>query len=226
MHASSVIETRRRRGAPRRAPPRALLTLLAGLALPVAADVTPVEQDPATLVRQLFERLFVSLGEARAAHDAGSTRVSALVDALLAPHFDADYTAHLVLGAQWRLATDAQRQRCARALYRRLLRTYADAVAQWTPQRVRILPLQQDAAALQVSVRTEVARSDGSPTAVDYRLRRDADAWKIYDVIVDGASYARTWHDDIATEVAQHGLEAALARLEQGAEAVTSPAGP
>lgn len=61
--------------------------------------------------------------------------------------------------------------------------------------------------------------------AVDYRLRRSDDSWKIFDVIVDGASYVRNWHDDLAAEAGQRGLDAAIERLEKQPEAA-SPARP
>jgi phospholipid transport system substrate-binding protein len=144
-------------------------------------------------------------------HNADS--VVPLVDKLLSPNFDREYAAHLVLGAHWRDATPDQRQRFAAALYRRLLRTYSGSVAEWTQDRVKLLPLRSDPAALQVTVHTQITDSRGSIVAVDFRLRQTADGWKIFDVIVDGVSYVRNYHDDTDAEIAQAGLDAAIARL-------------
>jgi phospholipid transport system substrate-binding protein len=212
---------------------RALPALLAGLltaALPAllpmraAAQTAAPSEDPANVMKELFARLFAALAQERRAGAVSAARASELANEILAPRFDADYTARLVLGAQWRGASEAQRQRFARALYLKLLRTYADSLAEWTPERLRILPLPEDAAATQVTVRTQVARANGTPAAVDYRLRRGDAAWKIFDVIVDGVSYARTWHDDVAAEVEQQGLDAAIARLEKAPEKAAGPA--
>jgi phospholipid transport system substrate-binding protein len=58
-------------------------------------------------------------------------------------------------------------------------------------------------------------RTDGSLVAVDYRLHRTAEAWKVFDVLVDGISYVRTYHDDVDSDVNQRGLDFAIARLER-----------
>jgi phospholipid transport system substrate-binding protein len=120
-----------------------------------------------------------------------------------------------VLGLHWRGATPDQREQFASALYRRLIRTYADSVAGWTADRVKILPLRADPEALQVTVHTQVTDSRGSIVPVDFRLHQTAEGWKIFDVIVDGVSYVRNYHEDTDTEVSRKGLEAAIARLER-----------
>jgi phospholipid transport system substrate-binding protein len=178
---------------------------------PTAAPPSPGPQD---VMADLTARLFALLDKESAATRHNADRVLPLVDKLLSPNFDREYAAHLVLGVHWRDATPDQRQRFAAALYRRLLRTYSGSVAEWTQDRVKLLPLHSDPAALQVTVHTQITDLHGSIVAVDFRLRQTADGWKIFDVIVDGVSYVRNYHDDTDAEVAQAGLDAAIARLE------------
>jgi phospholipid transport system substrate-binding protein len=185
-------------------------------AAPVAVAPEPATQEegPRELMTGLSARLFAALDLDRNRDRRQPGRVVALVDALMSPHFDAGYTARLVLGAHWRTATPEQRERFASALYWTLLSTYAGAIAEWTPDQLRILPLRDDPAALQAVVRTEIARPGVPVAAVDYRLHRTDQGWKVFDVIVDGVSYVRSHHDDIDGEVERTGLDAATARLE------------
>ena len=37
-----------------------------------------------------------------------------------------------------------------------------------------------------------------------------------FDVVVDGVSYIRNYHDDSDAEIAQNGLNATIARLQKG----------
>jgi phospholipid transport system substrate-binding protein len=178
------------------------------------AESAPEAPDPHALMTQLSQSLFAELDRERAALRRNAQRAVPLVDRLLSPHFDADYTARLVLGERWHGADPEKRQRFALALYHSLLKTYAEAVAEWTPDRLRILPPHGDPAALQATVRTIVARPGGPDVIVDYRLHRTADGWKVFDVAVDGVSYVRTYHDDVAAEVASKGLDSVIARLE------------
>ena len=180
----------------------------------MASTAAAPASGPQDVMADLTARLFALLDKESAATRHTADGVLPLVDKLLSPNFDREYAAHLVLGVHWRDATPDQRQRFAAALYRRLLRTYSGSVAEWTQDRVKLLPLRSDPAALQVTVHTQIADSRGSIVAVDFRLRQTADGWKIFDVIVDGVSYVRNYHDDTDAEVAQAGLDAAIARLE------------
>jgi phospholipid transport system substrate-binding protein len=177
------------------------------------SSAASTEIGPQEVMSDLSVRLFAALDKdsARVRHNAD--KVLPLVDGLLAPHFDRQYAARLVLGMHWRGATEDQRQQFGVALYQRLIRTYAGAVAEWTADRVKILPLRADPAALQVTVHTQVTKAGGAVVPVDFRMHLTADGWKIFDVTVDGVSYVRIYHDDTDEEVAQKGLDAAIARL-------------
>ena len=182
---------------------------------PAAATAAAPAVGPQEVMADLSTRLFSALDKDSAAVRHNADKVLPLIDRLLSPHFDMDYAGRLVLGQHWRNATPEQRQHLAVALYQRLLRTYAGAVAEWTADRVKLLPLHADAAALQVTVHSLVTNSHGAVVPVDYRLHQTAEDWKIFDVVVDGVSYVRIYHDDTDAEVTQKGLDGAIARLEK-----------
>jgi phospholipid transport system substrate-binding protein len=73
-------------------------------------------------------------------------------------------------------------------------------------------------------VRTEVKRSNGATVAVSYSLRKnDAGVWKVYDVVIEGISYVKSFREDFGVEIDQKGLESLLKRLE--VNGVAKPAG-
>jgi phospholipid transport system substrate-binding protein len=170
---------------------------------------------PQQLMSDLTSDLFAALDKEPAAKRHNPERILPLVDHLLSPHFDMEYAGRLVLGFHWRAATPEQRQEFAAALYQRLLRTYAGAVAEWTPDRFKQLPLHADPEALQVTVHTLITNSRHEIVPVDFRLHQTAGGWKFYDVTVDGVSYVRNYRDDTDAEVAQKGLAAAITRLQK-----------
>jgi phospholipid transport system substrate-binding protein len=177
---------------------------------------------PQDVIAESSSRLFAVLDQESAASRHNPDKTLSLIDGLLSPHFDAEYTARLVLGRHWSSASSDQRQQFAAAFYQRLLRTYVGAVAEWTATRFKLLPLHSDAGALQVIVHTQVRGLNGTVAAVDYRLHQTTEGWKIIDVIVDGISYVRSYRDDIDADVSQNGVDAATARIarrEAGASA-------
>jgi phospholipid transport system substrate-binding protein len=193
----------------------ALGTLAPG-AYTVAAEATASAApaaDPQQVVGGIASELLAALARNSAAIKRNADNAIPLIDQLLAPHFDYDYTARVVLGRHWSTASAAQRQQFAAAFYRTLLRTYAGAVATWTPERFKLLPLRSDPAALQVTVRTLVMNPGGVFVPVDYRLRDTPDGWKIFDVVVEGVSYDRNYRDDVDADASRNGLDAVIARL-------------
>ena len=62
---------------------------------------------------------------------------------------------------------------------------------------------------------TLITNSRGDVVPVDFRMHETEDVWKIFDVVVDGVSYVRNYHDDTDAEVAQRGLNATIARLQR-----------
>jgi len=184
------------------------------LAPPASAD-TPAEQlGPQELMDSVSKKMFEALDANRAAIKKDSEKAYPLVDTILLPHFDTEYAAQLVLAQSWRTATPDQQKRFIDALYRALLRTYGGAIADFTADRLKLLPCRGDPAATQATVRTLVTRSSGTVVPVDYRLRKTADGWKAFDVIIEGISYVKNYRTDLGAEVSQKGLEAVIARLE------------
>src|SRR5271170_4742429 len=140
------------------------LALTAGPVVTPATAEEPVTNGPVAIGPQhvmsdLSARLFDTLNKESAANRHDTDTVLPLLDRLLAPHFDKEYAAQLVLGLHWRSASADQRHQFAVALYQRLLRTYAGAVAEWTVDRVKLLPLRADQAALQVTAHTQVTNA-------------------------------------------------------------------
>jgi phospholipid transport system substrate-binding protein len=203
-----------------------LIPALAWVAFASGFAAAPPAIGPYEVMSDLSTRLFAALDKDSAVVRNNADKVLPLLDRLLSPHFDTEYTGRLVLGLHWRSATAEQRQHLAVALYHRLLRTYAGAVAEWTVDRVKLLPLHADAAALQVTVHTLVTNPHGVIVPVDYRLHQTGEDWKIFDVVVDGVSYVRIYHDDTDAEVAQKGLDGAIARLERLDTGATESARP
>jgi phospholipid transport system substrate-binding protein len=171
--------------------------------------------DPQQIMTELSTNLFAALAKEPRAARQNADKVRPVLDRLLAPRFDSESAARLVLGVHWRTASEDQRQQFAAALYQRLLRTYADAVTDWTPDRFKLLPVLADPAALRVTVHTLITNSRGTVVPVDFRMHETADDWKIFDVVVDGVSYVRNYHDDTDAEVVQKGLNATIARLQR-----------
>jgi phospholipid transport system substrate-binding protein len=169
---------------------------------------------PQQLMEQVSQDLLRELDANREAMREDPSKLRALVDEYLLPHFDTDYAGRLVLGTHWRTATPQQRQRFIDAFYKSMLAAYGDAILEFTADRLRILPFKGDPNATTATVRTEVKRSNGTPVPVNYSLRATPEGWKAWDVTIEGISYVRNFRTDFGAEIDQKGIDAVIERLE------------
>jgi phospholipid transport system substrate-binding protein len=171
---------------------------------------------PDKLIQTAAGAMLKDLDVHRADYRANPDKVHALVDQVLLPHFDTDYSARLVLGRHWTTASEDQRQRFIKAFYKSLLSNYGDALVDFTADKLKVFPYTGDANAPNATVRTQVRKNDGSQVSVNYSLRRTDQGWKAWDVVIEGISYVKSFRDDFGAEIDQKGLDEVIGRLEAG----------
>jgi phospholipid transport system substrate-binding protein len=172
--------------------------------------------DPSQLVQSVAQTILKELDANRASYRADPSKIQSLVEKDLLPHFDTEYAARLVLGAHWRDATPEQRQRFISAFYRALIANYGNSIANFTGDRLKVFPSKLGADPNRATVRTEVKRDDGTTVPVNYSMRRSPEGWKAWDVVIDGISYVKSFHDDYGEEIDQKGLDEVISRMEKG----------
>jgi phospholipid transport system substrate-binding protein len=192
-----------------------------------ASNDAAAQLGPAELVTKIAQDTLKDLDAHRSEYKNDTKKLRALVDKNLLPHFDSNYAGQLVLGKYWRDATPDQRKRFVDAFYQSLLQTYGEALTDFTPDRLKILPFQGNPQDTVATVRSEVRRDDGSKVPVNYSLHKTQQGWKAFDVQISGVSYVKSMRTDFGSEVQQKGLDAVIQRLESqvasGQPAVPKP---
>lgn len=183
------------------------------LTLAAAETATP-GPEPQALMEQTAQRMLDALDADREGFRKEPARVNAIVDEILLPHFDTQYSAQLVLAKHWRSATVEQRKRFVQAFYHSMLNKYGAALAGFTADRMTLLPFRGDLASGKATIRTEVTTDDGTRVPVNYSMRATPQGWKAWDVTIEGISYVKTFREDLGAEIDQRGLEAVIGRLE------------
>jgi phospholipid transport system substrate-binding protein len=176
------------------------------------------------LIQQVSQDLLHEIDANRAALAKDPAKLRALVDRVLLPDFDAEYSAQLVLGKYWRTATEQQRHRFVDAFIQSMMRKYGNALLDFTADRLLILPFKGDPTADRATVRTEVKRDNGTPVPVNYSLRATPKGWKAWDVTIEGISYVKNFKTDFGAEIEAKGLDAVIQRLESEGAAPAAPA--
>ena len=184
-----------------------------GKPAPAAVDTS----GPSQLIESSANVILGGIDKNRAQYRKDPTGLYNLVESTLLPNFDTPYAAQLVLGQHWRNASPEQRKRFVEAFYKSLLYTYGDAMIDFTADRLKVFPTKVAPEDTKATVRTEIKRSNGTKVAVNYSMRKVNNAWKAWDVVIDGISYVKSYREDYGSQVQQQGLDAVIAQLEQRA---------
>ncbi len=142
----------------------------AGTGADLAASVDA--SGPGQLIQTAASAMLKDLDAHRAEYRADPGKVHALVDQVLLPHFDTDYSARLVLGHHWTSASDDQRQRFIKAFYKSLLNNYGDALVDFTGRQAQGVSVHRRCECALRDGAHPGAKNDGSLVAVNYSLRQ------------------------------------------------------
>lgn len=185
-----------------------------------AAEMT----DPAAFVKDRSKAVLSALDGKREQVRQDPEVAQQIVREELLPHIDVEYISKLVLGPHWRRASEEQRIRFKEAFQSFLLNSYAQGLAEFTEDRLRVMPLRGEPNPRRTIVQTEVTRENGQAVPVAYTLHWTDDGWQLFDVIIEGISYVRNYRTDFNSEIEQEGLDSLIARLESNG--VPAPGAP
>jgi len=167
---------------------------------------------PDALVRQIAVEVIDTAKTDKAIQAGDISRIIALVDAKVMPHVNFEIMTRAAVGPQWRSATPEQRTKLQAEFKTLLVRVYSGALTQIKDQTVEVTKTVPVPGGSQVVVQSEV-RGKGEPIKLDYRLDKQAEAWKIIDVNVGGLWLVQNYRSQFATEISKGGIDGLISTL-------------
>jgi len=195
--------------------PAALGASLA-MVLAMASPATAQANAPETVIQETSQEILDAIENDREALATDRDALQEVVDDILLPRFDREYSGRLVMGKSYRDATPEQRERFIMGLYQKLVRTYSTAILEYDSESLRIMGTKGDLADGKVIVESEVQLEDGTTVPVGYRMRETDGTWKAYDVIIEGISYVANYRKQYDSEFRAKGIEGVIVELEGG----------
>ena len=195
---------------------RALTAVAAGVAMwsmALAAGAGPSAQG---LVKETTTRLIEVLESERESLRNDPRRLHEVVEEFILPYFDFERMSQRVLGKkQWKKAEPEQRARFVSAFRSLLVRTYATVLNQYGGQTITWLdpvPRKKDD---EIIVPVLIGQAGSQTIHVAYAMHRDGQDWKAFDVSIDGVSLVTNYRSSFRSEIARHGLDGLVTRLEE-----------
>ena len=172
---------------------------------------------PSQLVLSNSERVLKTLESRRAEFTRDRAALQRFITGEFDQMFDRDYAARQVLGRHARGASDADVKLFGDALAENLMRRYGSSLLDFNTQlRVRIKSETPLPRGLGVRVSSELLRSGGEPIPVDYLMRQSGGTWKVFDVMVEGVSFVRTFRDQFDPQLQRKSIPEVARELRSG----------
>lgn len=180
---------------------------------------------PDALIRDTAQEVVAIVKQDADIKAGNQKKILALVDAKVLPHFNFTHMTQLAVGKYWRQATPEQQKALVAEFRSMLVRTYTNAFTLYRDQKIEVKPLKMAAGDTETIVNSRIIKSGGQPTAVDYKMEKTADGWKVYDVIIEAVSLVTNYRGQFATTIQQSGIDGLIKELSgMNAGAVTRKA--
>lgn len=192
------------------------ILLAFGVALGALAFVpaATAQEAPDALIKRLSNEVLETAKNDKEIQGGNHKRVLELVEAKILPHVDFQRMTSLAAGRFWRQATPEQQKQLVDEFRSLLIYTYSGAIAQVRDQKIEFKPMRAAPSDTEVEVRTQVLQPrGGEPIQLSYRLEKQANGWKIYDMNVLGAWLVETYKGNFATEISKGGIDGLIKTL-------------
>jgi len=189
---------------------RKLIAFLAAL-VPVLALA---QEGPDALVKRTTDEVLAIIKSDKELQTGNSRKVVELAEAKVLPHFDFMRMTRLAVGRNWAQATDAQKEALTKEFRTLLVRTYSTSLSQYRNQNIEVKPSKIAAQDKEATVRTAVIQQGGPPIPIDYAMEKTDSGWKVYDVIIDGASLVTTYRGSFNDQIQKGGIDGLVKTLQ------------
>ena len=187
------------------------------LAMLVAALVPAMalaQESPEALVKRVSDEVLAVVKADRDVASGNQAKVVALAEQKVLPHFDFERMTRLAVGKNWAQANDAQKQALVKEFRTLLVRTYSTSLAAYRNQAIEVKPSRAGAGDKDTVVRTAIIQQGGPQIPIDYSMEKTDTGWKVYDVVIDGASLVTTYRGTFSDQVQRGGIDGLIKTLQ------------
>ena len=131
------------------------------------------------------------------------------------PKLDIKLMSKIILGKKiWTEMSESQKDNFVEAFQYRMTSTYMKSITAFDGEKVVFLPYEPGKRENIAYVKSKYL-IPGGDIAVDYRLIRKSNEWKVYDIIFDGISLMKNYRADFREHVSQSGIDSLITSLRE-----------
>ncbi len=181
----------------------------------IAAGHASAQEAPDKMVQRVTEEVMTIVQSDKSIQGGDRNRIRQVINDKILPNLDFERTTSLAMGRFWRDATPEQKQQVEKEFRALLIYTYSGAMTLIRDQKITYEPLRADPAATDVEVFAHANTAQGQQVRFGYRLIKNPDGWKVYDVNVLGAWLIQTYKESFAYEIQRSGIDGLIKTLSE-----------
>jgi len=173
----------------------------------------PAIESPVVLLERTSAQVIKILRDEHELLKNEPARIYKIIDDYILPHLDDVTMAKLALGKNWRKATKQQKLAFVDEFRNLLVRTYSKSLLEYKDNEIKYFPIKLAADTFKTSVKAEITQPGGPSIPMSYRMRLKNNAWKVYDIKIDGISLVTSYRGTFAQEIRKSGIKGLLKYL-------------
>jgi len=176
-------------------------------------------QDAKTVVRGALDRVLAALVDPKLDEDQRYAKVTQIAYA----NFDFETMSKLVLARDWKRFDKGQQIEFVKEFKDLLSRTYGERLSRYGDVKVALTGEQSHKRG-DVTVDTEITAGEFKGVQIDYRMRPEAETWKVIDVKIEGISLVSSYRTQFRDALANSTPDKLLQRMRDKNLGASGPA--
>ncbi len=174
-------------------------------------SVMAVESGSATeAIKETIDQVLVILGNEKFKQPEHIDEGRAALEKVIAQRFDYEEMGKRTLGREWEKLNAGQQKECVELFQQFLAKTYAGNVDGFTGEQVEYIKERRKGKFAEVQTKV-ISKKLTIP--IDYRLLKNSNSWRVYDVVIDGVSLVKNFRGQFARIIKATGFQGLLEKL-------------
>ncbi len=174
-------------------------------------SVMAVESGSATeAIKGTIDQVLVILGDEKFKQPEYADEGRAALERVMAKRFDYAEMGKRTLGREWKKLNATQQHEFVELFQQFLSNTYAGNVDGFTGEQVEYIKERRKGKFAEVQTKV-ISKKLTIP--IDYRLLKNSNSWRVYDVVIDGVSLVKNFRGQFARIIKASGFQGLLDKL-------------
>ncbi|PJG59802.1 phospholipid-binding protein MlaC [Aeromonas cavernicola] len=188
-----------------------ITSMMVSLSLHAAVDA----KDPNALVDMAAKQTFARLKADQKLIKSNPEHLRVIIREELLPYVDNRFAAYKVLGNQIKQTTPAQRDAFVAVFTEYMVSSYADALAHFDKQTVKVEPSKAPSDSNITAVNLSVKEAGKPDIFLEFKLRKNnkTGEWKAFDMVAEGISLLSAKQNELGGLIRQNGIDAVIKQL-------------